>query len=801
MPVEEREIFTLSWGIAEELLVGSWFLKIFQTVVDEAVIWSTKLSTPAKLANFSPDASMIASTGCFDRLIKLWRRQSYGTEDTKFDFTYLPHPRTVTSLQWRKSRSQEQDANVLYSICADNKIRIWAVADPHGFQVLQLRTEIDMQESIQVRGIYRTSQTKDRYAFIIDSLEFAHMAQKLEQTVLVGGQDENHTREHLVEIAKRNPEVCIVLDGQGNMSAWGIEKVSCKAREMPNKFNIAHVENFKLPFPIEVNAHEQNLQILSFCAQGFSNDLILLVHFFDGRIAWLEGTFYKLFDLSPQLHRMKLKALWTGHDSSIKKIVRNRSGTSLFSRTNNNEGVLWKQETNGNTACLTRSSILSSKEHLHRTCILNQDFVVHLHPNSISLWNTRSSPATQLTLSDFCLEGKLLCLLLLCEPTQGSKSIHVAAITSHLNGIVWEIRLDPQDPSTPNKEGSTDHFLKEFCTFNLGSLEALDFMLPVDPAGSPSTTSSFLDTFAKDVAISYTSGGLVCAWTAVINIDESSVNWLVTSKVETGIQNPSLASGSSTRKTAIVDAPKTGLTIWDVPSGQLEHEVCFQAQDMIQDLDWSSTPDDQSILAIGFPHKVLILSQMRFDYLSTGPAWASIRQIHTKESTPHPIGDSVWLGSGNLVVGSGHQLYIYDTNIGNTDELIADFNVTYRTRGSTTIFDLVTYLNGPLPLFHPQFLAQCILAGKLLQVQRIILNLYKLLQGITDGEELDSFLSLPGEFLFTEQQVSLIYMHIYQLSNNGSNQQALREKKRNLLMLTLPSLRSLKAYLKFWQLL
>lgn len=721
------------------------------------MIWSRQLSRPAKLASFSPDANLVASTGIYDRLIKLWRRQSFGA-DTRFDFTYLLHPKTVTGLHWRKPRDREQSLdNVLYSICADNMVRIWVPADSHGLQVLQLWAEIDMQESIQPRQIQPTSQSNERYAFIIDSHDFKLATERAMHAAADENLQENYALEHLMEIAKRNPEVCVVLDGRGNMSAWGLESVGCKSRKPANKFNIAHVENFRLSNFQVSRVGESNLQFLNFCSEELSSSFTLLIHHFDGRIEWLEGRVDKLFDLSPRRDRLLVKALWTGHDSPVKKIVRNRSGNALLSRTNDNEGLLWKQRVGKSGMTLTREASLSCPEHIHRSCILDEgDFVANLHHHKISIWDTRHSVATQVASCDFEVEGKLLCLLLLREPDRVSSAFHAAAITSRMKGVVWEIQLKPRNQQSSESGECSHATIREFCTFNLHLSEDLMFVLPVDPAGSPSISSSFLDTFAKDIAISYTSSGVLSAWATVIDLEKGSVNWLVTSRVETGIQDPSLASGSSIRKTAIVDAARTGLTIWDASSGQLEHDFRYGNQDLVYDLDWSSTPDDQSILAIGFPHKVVILSQMRFDYTSTGPAWAPIRQILIRESTPHPIGDSIWLGSGNLVIGSGNQLYVYDKNVTTSDEFIMDLSIPIHRHRSMTIFDLVTYLNGPLPVFHPQFLAQCMLAGKLAHVQKIIVGLFKALKFFSDGDELDSFVSLPVDDFFAEQQVRTV---------------------------------------------
>ena len=47
----------------------------------------------------------------------------------------------------------------------------------------------------------------------------------------------------------------------------------------------------------------------------------------------------------------------------------------------------------------------------------------------------------------------------------------------------------------------------------------------------------------------------------------------------------------------------------------------------ILDLDWSSTPDMQSILAVGYAHRIDILCQQRMTYFDEGPGWALCRTI------------------------------------------------------------------------------------------------------------------------------------------------------------------------------
>lgn len=611
-----------------------------------------------------------------------------------------------------------------------------------------------MLDSIQPRLIGSAHQSKERYAFFIDSEDFAYATKQAVQAASGYTEKEHHALDHLTEVAKTTPEICVVLDRQGNMSAWGLENVGCKIRKSTDIFNVAHVENFTLPFLQNVKAEEDCAHFLTFCGQKVESSFTLLVHHFDGRVSWSESSYDELFDPSPRQDRLHRKALWTGHDGSVKKIVRSGSGKSLISRTNDNEGLIWKQESAKDAMILTRSSSISCEEHIHRTCLLEEgDYVVNLHNDSISVWDARSLIAVQRAACQYDADGKPLCLILLPNSSNDTRCAYLATITSRMKGIAWKVRLS-DNSATKSAVGQIQELtIEEFCVFDLGSSDELAFVLPVDPAGSSIPASGFLDTFAKDLAISYTKGGEMHAWTAVVELESSAVKWLRTSTIETGIDEPSLASASSIRKTALVDASKSRLTIWDPWSGQLEYDTTYKSYETIQDLDWSSTPHNQSILAVGFPYKVVILAQMRYDYMNAGPAWASIREIHIKELTSHPIGDSTWLGSGNLVVGAGNQLYVYDEAVATSDPRIIELSVPVRNHDSLNIFDLVTYLNGPLPVFHPQFLSQCILAGKLAQVQRIILGLHKALKFFVAGDDLDSFVSLPVDEIFNDQEV------------------------------------------------
>ncbi|QDS72950.1 hypothetical protein FKW77_008419 [Venturia effusa] len=742
-------IETLSWGLDEELLVGSSSLTLYSTYHNLGeLLWSKKLANAAKYTQFSYDTSLIASVGRYDRLVKIWRRLSLA--DQRFDYAYLPHPALVTGIHWRRPVHRDQTfENVLYTVCADNKLRIWSPGDSHGLSILQLWAEIDLFESIQPR-VLSPERSAKRFIFIIDSRDFTAATERLVQQASSNEQSELGMA-HLIEIANRGPDVCVVLDEEGNMSAWGLESVGCKVRKPGDIFNIAHIEGMKLHFNSEASGIDNNVQFYSFCNEA-TGGFCVLMHHFDGRLEWFDSRLDQLFNPGPQQHRMTLNAIWTGHSSAIKKIVRSATGKALISRTGDGENIIWRHIHSKLGDTIEKRSSIETSEHIHRVWLLQEGrFVAFLHHESLSIWDSRHLKAKEVARRSFTLQGKPVALLCIPEEHENKSHVYLATISTEMKGIAWEIHL-PVSGSSTEEEAV---ILKDFGTFDLGNDKNLAYVLPVDPAGTAPVMSGFLDVFARDVAISYTTSGVLKSWTARPDHKERKLEWLLTSTVETSLENPSLGSGTSIRKAALISADKTLLTIWNTRSKQLEHEEQFEGHDTIQDLDWLSTPDNQSILAVGFPHRVVIYAQLRYDYIDARPSWAPLREFTIRDLTSHPIGDSVWLGTGGFVIGAGNQLFIEDQKVDVSERLLPDLRLSSKDKIELDIFTVVSRVNGPLPVFHPQLLAQCILSGKLMLAQHILLKLWKTLKFYNDGDPFDTLLGFsPDQFSQADQDIS-----------------------------------------------
>lgn len=153
-----------------------------------------------------------------------------------------------------------------------------------------------------------------------------------------------------------------------------------------------------------------------------------------------------------------------------------------------------------------------------------------------------------------------------------------------------------------------------------------------------------------------------------------------------------------------------------VPSPSLTDYI----SESINDLDWTSTPDMQSILAVGFLHHVELLCQQRMTYFDDGPCWSmcwrieiggyalfscqrkTCSRMYRISFIPYPICDSIWLANGSLLIGAGHQMLLYDQSPA-PQSLNSD---------SETLFEYVARQNGPLDDYHPQMLLQCLLWGE-----------------------------------------------------------------------------------------
>ncbi|KAK4999196.1 regulator of (H+)-ATPase in vacuolar membrane [Elasticomyces elasticus] len=828
LPEPSSAIPTLSWGSNEELLVGSTSLSLFSTHLPSASgtpvsssspldkhslpTWTIPLSSPPAYAVFSPSASLVATISGRDRLVKIWRRLSF--QSAEFDYVYLPHPMTVTHLEWKQG--DDGDEEVLYTICADGRMRVWMTGDAHSIEMLRLAAEIDLEDAVQPRQLPANgSRGEDaqvrqaRYAFVISSATFSAAAKQALET---RGKEKNgpnkHALEHLNEVMSRSPDVVVVLDGHGHMSAWGLENISCKRRSATpsiasrsvtpsigsrpsitpppvpvEPFHIAHAEGLNVGFISATEMAEKNARFVNFCGAG-DGTFNLVTHHFDGRITWCSAGIEHFLDPSPRKDRLTTLTTWTGHSNVIGKVVCSSGSTAVLSISETRRGsecILWRVE-GATLARKCRLDIPQSEHededgHILDAVVLNEgDLVVLLHPTTVSLWETQGLRARQIARCPHNSGGKPSQLIAL--PGPDPTVCYLASSGCGAKGMVWEVQLSSKrNARKENKlvvNGNTEGVsspIRDFCSFDplmsdIASRETSDLRL-------------FRADSAGNVALSYASSKVLNTRTVRINLETNSMDIRSTRSIEAGVNGPALVSRMH-HIAAMVDENRTNLTMWDVhpDAGRLEFEESFE--EPIISLEVMLTPSNPGygIVAVGFAHRVRIYTQLRHDANNSPslPSWAAIKEVSIASESPHPIVDLAWLGNGGLVGAAGNQMFVVDNRISLDDSLMAGLSVAsaVRDQNSTStsnlaIFDVVNVLNAPLPVWHPQFLRQCILAGRLSQVQQVLLMLYETLKFWTEGDEMDQLLELEAEDFIDANALDKSSSHVNGISNDRPN--------------------------------
>ncbi|CEJ87606.1 hypothetical protein VHEMI04463 [[Torrubiella] hemipterigena] len=733
---------SLSWGRDEELLVANQYLSLFSLKSEPQHIWEKSLPSESKTASISYDSAYIVSLSAADRVPKVWRRLAYGNDGVRFDFTYLPHPNVVTSVKWRKPVHIDQaNNNILYTFCIDGIVRVWIPTDTSdGLHWLQWGT-------INVNSAF-LKDIPTSHTWVIGILDGRDFTAAVESAVQHRMNDDHTTddiaMDHLVAIANKTPEICIAFSTSGLMAIWALENVCPETATRPKVLDVSRIESksFETLLGFFRTSQPEHTEVHTYYDKD-AGRISILLHEFDGRIGVISGDIAELINPISTDSALVLDKIWTGHSDSITKIVRNFGGSAIVSRTENKECTVWKHvhgDKGGAKRGLDQLSNIAMNDSILKISVLRKGrFVVLLGQKYLSLWDCRMQNAVLVHQIEYSISGIPLCLIVLPRPqVSDSLTAHLAMVTTGGCGLAWRISL----PSYGAMAASMEAGIVEFCSFTLPINEPLASVLPVDPAGTSPVVSGFLDVFARDVAVSYTKNGRIDFWTAQVDTDKGRVDWLSTSYTDTGMVDPALASGSTLKKAALVNSTRSQLTIWDIGGSRLEFQEDYTNSNSIQDLDWTSTPDSQSILSVGFQYKVILLSQMRFDYLNRGPAWAQIREINIRDLTPHPVGDSVWLGDGHLVTGVGNQLFIHDRKMTSSDATMTDLRLPQKRDGAWDLFDAVQRFNGPLALFHPQFLSQCILAGKATLVRNILTALSRTLRYLIPGEGVDDYLGL-----------------------------------------------------------
>ena len=700
---------------------------------------SKKLARPVKFANFSHDACLIASTGWHDRLVKVWRRLFLGEGNERFDTAYLRHPTTITNIRWRgRPRGEQHLDAILYTTCADNHLRTWTASDHHCLQILNLWEDLDLVPCIQPPTPLSPSPFKRRSVTIIDALEFKSMVET-DGERQTPNEREQHTWDRLHDIASEDPDVCLVFDDSGNMSAWALEHVGAKVRPEKDILNIGHAYGLDLIMASDKTLGSDYLQCIS--VANSSGPLEILVNFFDGRLHWLSGDLATIFDPSPAAHCFGLESSLTGHAGVVELLKSNSNGNVVLSYSSNHEAICWFHEQRGSTATLNRRSIAElSDPVIDMQLLWRGQYVLFLHNTRVSVWNMYNARASQVATTSLDAQKAVHGLLTLRNPKTVQDAIVVGVPSSDGSVQMIELSIPSKDSVSVRTYGSNPLF---------GGTDGINREAIV-----PLPTSALVNRSQRGNALSFSHSGAL----RLLSVDYSESknrSFTLTGISQTTLENLSIVCPGPSGLVALVDKSRTEITIWNMNLNCYEYKHRFDSHETISGLQWSLHSAENSKLAVAFNHKVRVYVRQRYDLCNDQPPWTLSKTIDVGEDTNLPINDIEWAISDNIVVAAGTQIFTFKLIIDKESDLWKNYRSTFHsTDASGNSFEtrqIVQMLNSHLPVYHPQLVSAAVQSGNIGAAIRVLGLLSETLKFYAPGDEFSSFLGREPSIVSAEQ--------------------------------------------------
>lgn len=786
----------LSWGNEGEVLVGGRVaLSLFSTLSSSRTsslpdplplgsagedtaeprtsLWEKKVASPVYQAAFSPSSSIIATRACYDRLVKIWRRLSF--EEGLFDHTYLPHAGTVTHLQWRPldanaeerrgsgiSGRHEDEPEVLYTIATDGVLRVWKAGGMHDLDILMLHTTIDLVGAIPQSPTMTSSSSQSnvppRYALIIPSDQF-----RAALSAAIGLPSEgkvSHSKELLKEMVSQDPDVVVAFDGQGRMSAWGLQSVAHKRRPAtpvaPQWFHITHAEGLQLRFPANTPA---------ICGSWFQDDQFHVISHTlhqSGALAWWSGdveTFFSPAASGPA--RMAPTATWAGHASDVQDLHPHSRGMVSWSV---DSLTLW--DSDSANSLKNRASFRAGSEVLAVATLMSKGIVLTVTATEIAAWD---GDGNKIGTTSCEVKGTGRIHVNLSEQTSVS-GIFVSDDASSV--MTWALQASDAAAVTIEVTPLGDHKAMSDSSF------AVPVSMPFDPSQS--------------CIISISKSGQIACIPASTDASFEPI-----AVFETEVSEPALFAATE-EFASIVSSDGNELIVVDLTDGYLELQQTMPRR--ATHLEAFSPKSRHNFLAVGHDLTVDLLAQGRYEHHSAGlPIWVTVKTISIA-NTGLKISALAWMSTGSLIVAAGNSLFVTSAAV-DPGHLDVETREANDLESDTGLAELAVQLKSALPAWHPSLLSHLIRHGHFALVLRILVSLSQQLKFWGEGEDLHPTLDEPLEAMIHDQNDSSSWLsddavHDLKEQLNEKNLPALSDAEQRRLLHVIGAIAYLREHVR-----
>ncbi|GEQ70426.1 hypothetical protein JCM33374_g4103 [Metschnikowia sp. JCM 33374] len=759
-------------------------------IFDHKRRWHKPQPAPVEALDITADGNKLVSYtfSHFDSFAKVWMRISYGDSTSLFDLVYADHlaHQYLVHFQWR-SRPVDQaekladhndtlasmshiknfrsfmpsltsdDHDILYTVTNDHVLNVWATCDFNGHSYLKLWSQYHLSSLV----------TTDYVSFLVlDGANSRYVHGLVENSPANHGNDttsgssDTPSADYLLVIGRKtshivrisnvtsNPPNSITFDEIGSFATESscipsyrlsdvrvsesyLSSQDCADEPTQNVIKKATnqenlVENFfTRNFPVAcTDTLMHNDSIVGSTNPG---GICFLVH--DRVKSTLRSVF---LDLSSGKPTLQLKEKFQGHSKSVKKLytssLSHEGNIVLSSSSFPDHNYLWEPFMLGNpgdsSMAITKRFRLNvtrdSEANLHEQGIENAVLLNDIYPPEnasrhhlaviferggfLSLWDCNGA-----TMDD--KEAALVARMETMHTDDSRNAYPQAFFSKYISSSSYAI-IAIYDPSRVEawrvdispRNGDTN-------ATNIACTRISTNKIPGEY--SSFTRIAAVDTFLEKDLTLIDEKGILRSVSVEYDSSPECLSWKQTSLIYTNIERASLVHGASlVGKVAIVNELGNTLSIWDSKTGVLEYEEVFPDEfGPVKDLDWTFLGSIGStanpLLSVGFSRFVLIYTQLRYDYTNKVSTFVALKKIDISDYSSHEIGDSIWIDDSQLLVGYNSEQSKYP------------------------IADLVRILNGPLPVYHPQFLIQALLMDETHIVEAIMVKLLKSLRGGT----------------------------------------------------------------------
>ncbi|KAL0097480.1 RAVE protein 1 C terminal-domain-containing protein [Phycomyces blakesleeanus] len=778
----KSQVTCLDWSVNDLLLTAGSELAIWKNTSSDTdpwkIQWTTRPAVDVIMAKFEPKSTMFATLGEFDRLVTVWHETAEGD----YSFIHLPHPRSVGHFVWRTllegSKTKRPDC-ALFTMARDGIGRFWSPVDLETPHALYMCAVIDPSQSLVTAESGSMASQDGSVAYLdhiedvspihyIDcgELQSAISTQPQYQSLSQSKQEKLDQRIKKVrDLIKETPDLLFRIQSDGSLTFWGVKHLNSFPRRVPRVFVVLRIA--QAVDPADVAYFLNPVKVLHDYShiQSFSTikpiELSLVARNPHGQIRCYGLNLVDFLEQNQFIPRLHLKYTWLGHRNSIKSLPQSRS--SRFCTIGEDGQInVWKYALREDGGKLTNRLQLSGSLSLESDIVLS--IPVH-RDRHVAVYNGKQLLIYRLDNQACHLNHYQVCEQY--DPTVTFSSLHTEILRGDSQSKIhilfgvsrsakqifsWQLQFTSPVPVQDQQESEENESLEDIIF--LGSQE-FDWeeepsVVVTSHGGSNHAASKLLQQIgmgADSIPIITVALGTKLLFYGIHYESDWEGNskpleWNLLYTLETGLESIQqmrcvvnqvvLVSSSETY------GPSRKLTFWsEIRTGvrPVLHKT-FEFSEPIIAMAWNVSCDAQFILAVAFPTKVAIYGQKRATSVTNDDdIWICYDEFPV--DMPESIVGITWVENGVLAVAAGNQLRCYLKWLTSEDELNQPLDLDPDLHPMSNIYDLSYDRNGPLTIYHPNYLIHYMMWGKMDLINSVLRSLYKFLRHYVDEDTID----------------------------------------------------------------